>query len=244
MEYNLIGLEVKGCDLMVEFNKNFLSADEVISKIDDSYKLRKKLSVVRLGDGEALALAQDIVLPISEIRKRSFLPYAGLVVPNLKARDEIAESIRRASIIGVANNSLPDFTPLLLKALGAHNIDINNLLLTNACINYFLLEEDRLKKFLLRKPKPRVLLVGNKTDKLATIMRRSEVRVIAAIKPVLGVRDCKRVMKVITQYKFDVALVSAGIAAVMLSEKIANHMNKIAIDFGHATDEIIKKNIF
>lgn len=229
---------------MEELINRFLTADEVITKIDDAYKLGKKLSVVRLGDGEALALAQEIVLPISEVRKRSFLPYAGLVVPNLKARDEIAESVRRSNIVGLANNNMPDFTPLLLKALDAHNIDINNLLVTNACINYFLLEENRLKKFLLSAPKPRVLLVGNKTDKLAKIMRRSEVRVVAAIKPVLGVRDWKRVMKAVTQYKFDVALVSAGIAAVMLTEKIANHMNKIALDFGHATDVIIKKNIF
>lgn len=229
---------------MEDMEKRLLSPDDILSKIDDAYKLKKKLSIVRLGDGEALALAQDLVLPCSEIRKRNFLPYAGLVVPNLKARDELAESVKRASIIGIAMNSLPDFTPLLLNTLSAHNIDINSLQITNACINYFLLENDRLKKLLTKEPKPRVLLVGNKADKLATIMRKSEVRVIAAIKPVMGVRDWRRVMKTITQYKFDIALVSAGIAAVMISERISNHMNKIAIDFGHAANVIIKNNTF
>ncbi len=229
---------------MEELEKRLITPDDIIARMSDAYKLKKKLSIVRLGDGEALALAQDLVLPCKEIRKRNFLPYAGLVVPNLKARDELAESVRRASIVGVAINSTPDFTPLLKKALAAHRIDINKLQLTNACINYFLLENNRLKQLLLKEPKPRVLLVGNKTDKLAGIMRKSEIRVIAAIKPVMGVRDWRRVMKIITQYKFDIALVSAGIAAVMLSEKIANHMNKISLDFGHAANEIIKNNSF
>lgn len=229
---------------MEDLEKRLISPDEIINRISQAYKLKKKLSLVRLGDGEALALAQDLVLPCSEVRKRNFLPYAGLVVPNLKARDEVAESVKKASIVGVAMNNLPDFTPLLMSALEAHNININNLQLTNACINYFLLEKDRLKKFLLKEPRPRVLLIGNKTDKLATIMRKSEVRVIAAIKPVMGVRDWRRVMKTVAQYKFDIALVSAGIAAVMISEKIANHMNKIAIDFGHVANVIIKNNHF
>ncbi len=218
--------------------QKLLSPNEVMEKIEEAYIKKQKLSVVRLGDGEALTLAQSIVMPFSEIQKREFLPYAGLQVPNLKARDELLEAIKKADIVGVAMNELEDFTPLLNKCFHAHKIDVEEMTLTNACINYFLLENDMLKNFLLKNPNIRVLLVGNATPYLLPIFNRVNIKVAGLIKPVKGVKDWQRVTQLAGKYRFDIALVSAGIAAVMICEEIAKKTNKIAIDFGHATNLI------
>lgn len=224
-------------------NNSLLTPDAVMEHITGAYRGGRGLSVVRLGDGEALALAQDLVMPWEEVGKREFLQYAGLKVPNLKARDELAASIKKANIVGVAINPLPDFTPLLEKGFQAHGIEAEKMLLTNACINYFLLENNRLRNFLCQEPKPRVLLVGNVMQFLLPIFKREKIIVAGMIRPVNGVKDWERVAKLSRQYRFDIALVSAGIAAVMISQSIAES-GKIAIDFGHAANEIGKRRYF
>jgi len=223
---------------------HLMTANEVMGRIVDAYKNGKKLSIVRLGDGEALTLAQEIVLPIEEVKKREFLSYAGLQVPDLKARNEVVEAIKRADIVGVALNDTPDFTPLLNKSFEAHQIKLDELSLTNACINYFILEGDRLKNFLLQNPKIRVLLIGNATPFLLPIFKELKITVAGMICPVKGLKDWRRVAKMTRRYRFDIALVSAGIAAVPLCPEIAETTGKIAIDFGHAANVIgIRKNL-
>ncbi|AKL95230.1 hypothetical protein CACET_c17820 [Clostridium aceticum] len=226
--------------------ESLLSADEVTEKMYTAYRKKQGLSIVRLGDGEALALAQEVVLSCDEIKKRKWLPYAGLTVPDLKSRDELAASVKRADIVGVAMNQLPDFTPLLLKGFEAHHIDIKQMTLTNACINYFLMENQRFKKFLLQNPKPRVFLIGNKVDRLLPFLTKEGVRVVGLLKAVRGLKDCSKIVKLTSLYRdrFDVVLVSAGIPAVIISERIAKEYNVIALDFGHAADLIIKRKYF
>lgn len=37
---------------------------------------------------------------------------------------------------------------------------------------------------------------------------------------------------------FDIALVSAGIAAVIIVQRIASELGKVAVDFGHLADSL------
>ncbi|AOY76992.1 GT-D fold domain-containing glycosyltransferase [Clostridium formicaceticum] len=226
--------------------ESLLSADEVIEKMYTAYRNKQGLSIVRLGDGEALALAQEVVLRCDEIKKRKWLPYAGLTVPDLKARDELVASVKKADIVGVAMNELPDFTPLLIKVFEAHQINTNQKVLTNACINYFLMEKQRLKKFLLQSPKPRVFLIGNKVDRLVPYLTREGIRVVGLLRAVRGLKDCSKIVKLTSLYRnrFDIVLVSAGIPAVIISERIAKEYSTITLDFGHAADLIIKRKYF
>ncbi len=222
-------------------DRGLLSADEVIAYIMEAYRAKRGLSIVRLGDGEALTLAQDIVLPSKEVAERGFLAYAGVMVPDLKARDELAAAVKRADVVGVAMNELPDFTPLLNQVFEAHLINPEKMTLTNACINYFLLEKDRLKHFLMTEPRPRVLLIGNVMQFLLPILKRNQIPVAGLIRPVRGVKDWERVADLAVRHRFDVALVSAGIGAVMICERIARETGKIALDFGHAANEVGKR---
>lgn len=224
--------------------EKLLSPDEVMQRINYAYQNKSPLSIVRLGDGEALTLSQELILSCKEIKKREWLPYAGLIVPDLESRDQLAKSIKKADIVGVAMNSLPDFTPLLIKSFSAHNIDTHSLALTNACINYFLLENDRLKRFLVAHRKPKVLLIGNRASQLLPFLTREGVKVVGLLKMVRGLKDWPRVVKLTTLYKYDIALVSAGIPAVIISEKISKESKTIALDFGHAADVIIRRKYF
>lgn len=222
---------------------SLLGEEEVYRRIKNALERRKKLSLVRLGDGEALTLAQSKVLPVSEVAKNRFLRYAGVIVPDLKGRDALALSIKRADIVGIPLNMMPNFLPLLLRAFGAHNINPYSMSLTNACINYFLHQSGLMGK-LLKDKKPRVLVVGNRSKGFAGILEKAGVKVVAAVAPVRGVRDAERVVKVCGRWSFDIALVSAGVAAVIICERLANQYNKVAVDTGHVADQIIERGSF
>ena len=102
---------------------------------------KRPYAFIRLGDGELLTLAQEKVLTIEEVaRDGPFLPYAGVNVPDLQARDELASCIRVATLIGVPLSRHPRFQPLLFAVLRAHGIDIHHLRLTTSTMNYTLYE--------------------------------------------------------------------------------------------------------
>lgn len=195
------------------------------------------LSVVRLGDGEALALAQDAAMSVEQVQREGhFLPYAGVDVPDLEARNALANAIRGAHLVGIPISRKPNFQPLLSAAFRAHGIDISGMQLTSSVINYQLYERGFLGRLLDRR---KVLLVGDKAPAFAEWLHPYGVHVVGAIAPVNGVKDVPRVMKEIEPIHFDIALVSAGIAAVLIAQQIAGQLGKVAIDFGHLADRMM-----
>lgn len=218
-----------------------LTPAQVAARLARALAGREGLAVVRLGDGEALCLAQETVLPIPEVRARGpFLPYAGLVVPDLEARDRLARAILAADIVGVPTSEAPNYRPLLQTALQAHGIDPDRLTLTTSLVNYALRSQGHLARLLLPPPpRPRVLVVGNLAPRLAPILAAQGVEVAGTVAPVAGVRDVDRVLKALSRCAFDLALVAAGIPAVLLCAAIAREMGKAALDFGHLADELV-----
>ncbi len=233
-------------DIARAYANDFLKSTEIMDekqvyrRIEEAFNKKSSLSIVRLGDGEALTLAQDKAMPVAEVAKRSFLRYAGVNVPDLKGRDRLAFSVRKAGIVGIPVNLMPDFLPLLLEAFKALHINPCSMDLTNACINYFLYRSGRLKRFLLDY-RPGVLVVGNKGKGLSRVLRKEGIPVSGTISPVFGLGDIDRVLRHSREYQYDVALVGAGVAAVAICERIASLQNKIAIDIGHVADSIATK---
>lgn len=212
------------------------SAAHIADRLQAALDAKEPFSLVRLGDGEALTLAQEAVLSIDEVKREgSFLGYAGVNVPDLQARDELAESIRKATVVGVPKMRIYTYQPLCFQAFRAHGIDYRSLSLANSIVNYDIYKLGRIGGLLRGR---NVLLVGNVAPKLATVLSEHGIRIAGAISPVAGVRDVPRVVEEIGKHSFDIALVSSGIAAVVISQKIASDMGKVAIDFGHLADSL------
>ncbi|MBO9599169.1 MAG: succinyl-CoA synthetase, partial [Cohnella sp.] len=213
-----------------------LGVESVYAELDAAVRERRPYSFIRLGDGELMTLAQEVVIPVSAVRASSpFLPYAGIVVPNLHARDQIAQSIRSASLVGVPISRKPQFQPLLFKALHAHGIPCNGLKLTTSTMNYALHEHGYLVRLLAGR---RLLLVGNVAGELGQALRLQGMNIAGIVSPVRGYSDVDRVVAEAIPYDFDIALVSAGIPAVPIVVRIVQSTGKVAIDFGHSADLI------
>lgn len=226
--------------LRTELIENMLREKDIYTKIMKALKYRSPLSIVRIGDGEALTIAQECLLDIDEVKKRGpFLDYAGVNVPDLKSRDDLCEAIINADIVGIPTSPLENFMPLTLHAFDANNINPFKLNLTHSLINYTLCLEGYLSK-VLNTTGLKVLLVGNPMAKLEPVLKQKNVDIVKSIYPVNGVNDHERIIKEMNNYKFHLALVSSGISAVPICSKITRLKNVVALDFGHLSDEIIK----
>ncbi len=215
-----------------------LGAPKVAEQILHAMHTKSPLSVVRLGDGELLTLAQDVVLSEEQVRKEGFfLSYAGVRIPDLSARDQLVQAIRKATIIGIPILRMANFQPFAFTVLKAHGIDYRQLQLTSSTINYSLFLEGFLAKVLANRS---VLIVGNTAPELSKFLSSKGVHVAGFVAPVNGIHDVSRVMCEIAAYEYDIALVGAGIPAVIIVQQIASEHGKVAIDFGHLADSFIK----
>ncbi|WP_274649447.1 GT-D fold domain-containing glycosyltransferase [Paenibacillus humicola] len=218
-----------------------LDVNGVFAEMNSAIAEERPCSVVRLGDGELLALAQGVVYDAATIeREGRFLPYAGVVPPDLAARDQLAQAIRHSQIVGVPQSRKKHFQPLLYPALRGHGIDPGSLRMTVSTINYSLYQAGLLMPLLRGR---RLLLIGNAAPQLARVLTDAGCAISGVISPVRGFPDIDRVMREARNAPFDLALVSAGIPAVVICWRIAAERGKTALDFGHMADTIVKGEI-
>lgn len=227
-----LGLE----QLQPQYDRLLLGRD-IHDMIIAAMEQRKPLSIIRLGDGELLTLSQECVYNSDEVlRQGKFLEYAGVKIPDLKARDEVAQSVRAADIVGIPKLRLPNYLPLMLPVFNAHGIDYKQLKLTFSTINYILHTEHLLAQILQGR---RILVIGNVAEPFTAFLAAQGFKVATPVTSVQGVHDVTRVLGEVAKRTFDIALVSAGIAAVIIAEKIASQFGKVAFDFGHLADSLI-----
>ncbi|MFC4779329.1 GT-D fold domain-containing glycosyltransferase [Paenibacillus sp. GCM10023252] len=213
----------------------------VYEEMERSLEGRLPCSVIRLGDGELLALSQDIVYDQDTVLSEgAFLPYAGVTVPDLYARDQLALAIRHAQIVGVPLSRRKHYQPLLYPVLKGHQIDIRTLRVTESTINYSLFQTGLLMRLMQGR---KILVVGNAAPGLAEHLIAAGCLVTGVVSPVKGFGDIERVMTEARAADFDLALVAAGIPAVVLSVRIASELGKVALDFGHMADRITKGQV-
>ncbi len=219
--------------------RDLLTPEQLGGQILHALDTRTPMSLVRLGDGELLTLAQGAVLSIAQVQEQgSFLGYAGVEIPDYDARDQLVQSVRKATVVGIPKLRVRNYQPLAFEVFRAHGINHRELVLTDSLINYYLYQAGFVSRILSGR---RVLVAGTLADQLSDVLRGNGVQVTAVVTPVNGVADVPRVMEQIAAAQpFDIALVAAGIAAVILSQRIATEMGKVAIDFGHLANSMIK----
>lgn len=213
-----------------------MGPDELCAEMASALAAGSPCSVVRLGDGELLTLAQDTLKPADEIARESpFLSYAGVDAPDGEARDTLAAAVRKATVVGVPLSRRPNYQPLLFEALRRNGVSPESLRLTSSTINYALYESGQLMRLAAGK---RIAIVGNSAEALARALRAAGLDVVHTVSPVDGIADYASAVERAAAVPFDLALVSAGVAAVPICVWLAERTGKVAFDFGHMADRL------
>ncbi|WLR54788.1 GT-D fold domain-containing glycosyltransferase [Mesobacillus subterraneus] len=239
LPYNIEDIIEEG---LKSFSKDIIqlkTPHEVKKQIWQATSEKKGLSVIRLGDGELLALAHDILVPSEVINKSGKLKYAlgGFKVPDIDKRKELTRNLSEADIIGIPAARYPTYQRLFNKLAKSLKLPLNEMNITDSRINYlmndgFTIYHDLLSKY-------RILLIGNRAKDGSKYFKNLGYKSIVGTISVPNIYEVPKVLEEVNQYEFDVAFVSAGIPANLICVDIAKK-GKVAIDFGHLLDWYIE----
>ncbi|MEH7118598.1 GT-D fold domain-containing glycosyltransferase [Neobacillus vireti] len=210
------------------------TAAEVEQQLIQALNEKKGFSVIRLGDGEILALAHDHLVSSQEINtNRRLKGMGGFKVPNHEKRDLLAKNLLEADIVGLPEARYPVYQRMFNQVAKAYAFPLNKMKLTTSLINYQLNQETTFFHHVLENYK--VLLIGNRSMDGKEFFIKKGYNSISGTILVPGFDSIEKVMEEVDQYEFDMAFVSAGVAANIICVEIAKR-NKPAIDFGHLLD--------
>ncbi len=213
--------------------KTYLSKYKIVSMIKEAVEKETPLSLVRIGDGENIVMAQEKVLSLEWISKnvawRNDHNYCGIVLPNLEARDRCMQAVRNADLVGVfAGDKLTE------RIFKAFKITPKNIFY--AFENVYL---PMYKPFvrLIRDHPP--LLVGRPAKSFAKyLFEKLKIRVPGTVL-VDSYEDIDTCIKNMVNIPHKWSLISAGVNALIIANEMATKHGKVAIDFGHAPDNVM-----
>ncbi|WP_423408802.1 GT-D fold domain-containing glycosyltransferase [Heyndrickxia sp. MSNUG] len=208
---------------------------EVKQEIWQAMKAKRGLSVIRLGDGEILALSHDLLVPADAINKSVKLKYAlgGFIVPDHVKRTELTQNLLEADFVGIPKARYPTYQRLFNSLAKTLQLPLHKMNITDSRINYLMNEESTIYHDLLSKY--RILLIGNRAKNGMEYLKKLGYKSIVGSVPVPNIYEVPRVLEEVNQFDFDAAFVSAGIPANLICVALAKQ-GKVAIDFGHLLD--------
>lgn len=231
-------------------DSSYLELEDVIQEIKHALETNKPFSLVRIGDGENLVLAQDSIMNIQEVLNERWAIKAnngqkGVHLPNLTLRDLMVKSIKQADVVGIhpyndKTIKAPDHLKrdLTDKILVKYNIKPN--LTCNACINRQIAQRQDFWSLLKGK---RILLIYQFADELKGILQSEPYHLnIPLIVSFSHYNQMTATLSFITENKnnFDIALICCGVNAVVLAQKVAELAGKVGLDFGKGSNILIK----
>jgi len=233
---------------MVE--RSQLTQAQVLQRIAHALKTKTPLSLVRVGDGENLVLAQQTVWPIETVLKEPWAGKAnegkkGLRLPNLPLRDAVAESIRKADIVGILpfgdrTIHAPDYLKRPLTERVFRHFRIAPKAVCHACVNRMLATDPMFWKTLAGR---RVAVVTRHADAAKRIIEnRFRGLQVTLTYPFGDYAQMEPALKALAdgRDRYDIALISCGVNAVVLAQRTAEQTGKVALDFGKALHIIAK----
>lgn len=202
----------------------------IVDRIGHSQASGRPFSLIRLGDGELMVLAQELVYSLDWIKNNvawgGCNTYCGVRLPNLELRDRMIDSIARADMVGVFADD--EFTRQVFNAVGIQPRSI--------CYAFENVYLPMYKPFvdLIRHHPP--LLVGRPAEQFARFLYEKLGVVVPGIVPINGYEEIDTCIEAMVGIGHEWSLVSAGCNATVICTTMADQWGKVAIDFGHAPD--------
>ncbi|WP_174818558.1 GT-D fold domain-containing glycosyltransferase [Paenibacillus kobensis] len=226
----------------------YLNLTEVLLTIEKALRERSPLSLVRVGDGENIVLAQRSVWKMRRVLRERWAIKAnkgekGVTLPNIKLRNDLVRAIRRASIVGILPAGDDQIkAPAYLKRPLTNKVfahfKLKPAVTCHACVNRMMPRTPLFWEILQRQ---RVLIVTRYPEPLKAVLESDPYylhvthtvafshydQMDSAMKEIAAIDD-----------EFDIALLSCGVNAVVLAPRIAAATGKVAIDFGKGPEQI------
>ncbi|RDW16415.1 hypothetical protein CWR48_17395 [Oceanobacillus arenosus] len=230
-----------------------LTVDQVLEKLINSIEERNPFSLVRVGDGENIVLAQDSVMTINSVLNERWAQRAnqdrrlkGVTLPNLTLRDQMVDAIKAADIVGIPfYNNDPILTEDRLKRELTDQVfnhfQIDPQSVCHTFVNRVFAQKKTFWKALRNK---KIMIIGQWSEQAAHLLKEKPYKLNICMKiPFSHYDEMAQTLETIKLNKenFDIALISCGVNSVILAQKVAEVTGKIGIDFGKSLMFMVKE---
>jgi hypothetical protein len=228
-----------------------LDQKKLIKKVSKSLDSGKSLSIVRVGDGENIVLSQYNILSEEEFMATAVgtgwpKHRSGVELPNPQARDELVRALKRADIVGVlpygdSRVKAPDHLkrPLTDQIFSTYQIRPKKLF--DAYLTRTILGEKKFWKTLKNK---KIIIISSWAKRFVRkakhLLKKYKIKVVQLF-PIYSYQDYSRILQEVSHFRFDVALIGAGAAALPLATHIAKEQNAVALDLGKSFELVVKQ---
>ena len=232
-------------------DSKLLSELEVLKKINEALKRKKPFSLVRVGDGENIVLGQYTFLPEKEFMNTYWIKESfgdrdkGTDLPNTPLRAQMIASLKKADIIGVCWQEKNDIRVPDRYKRGLTNkiFDHHRIRPAHLCHVFTNRKLVSYQAFWRLLHNYRTLLISKWAKPFAKLIAHRYATLKPKIVGCLSFEHYRQIPNLLNQignFQFDLALVSAGVNAVVLTQQIAERYKKVAIDFGKAMMFMLK----
>lgn len=229
-----------------------LNSGELMDRIIRALDEKTPLSVVSVGSTESYVMAQYTVMSEKRfMRHREAITTnsgrvdRGFTFPNVKLRDEMVVAVKKADIIGY-NICLRDIYAGKMVARVFRAYGIKPSFVFDTLIRRVIPFNQKVKfKNMLRNR--RIVLIGSNASKVKQALerrwgKRFPFKIVACI-PMRSYDEMEKVKSELDGTEFDLALITAGVNAVILASYIADRLGKVAFDLGQGMNSLMTKKV-
>ncbi|MDO7907629.1 GT-D fold domain-containing glycosyltransferase [Paenibacillus sp. JX-17] len=228
-----------------------LDLNGVLQRIEAALCSKQPLSIVRVGDGENLILAQNSVWTMEQVLREEWAKRAnrgrkGVTLPNLALRDEMADVLKNADIVGIlpADDQTIGVEEYLKRPLTDQvfmHFNIHPRCTCHASVNRRLAGSPGFWSMLRAH---RILVITSRADELRQVLEAEPygLHVVHALS-FSHYNDMERARNWLIRHPdhFDAALISCGVNAVILAQMVRDLTGKVGIDFGKGRNILLKE---
>ncbi|MFZ5645368.1 MAG: GT-D fold domain-containing glycosyltransferase [Bacillota bacterium] len=227
-----------------------LDVNHVLNYLHKALEKRIPFSLVRVGDGENIILSQFDILGEEYVNSYHLIKIwwkkQGLSYPAPDIKEDLLEAIGRANMVGILpyNDQRINAPQQLKRPLTDKIFELNNIkpsLLCDAYVTRYMPDTPYFWQIIAGK---KVLLVSKWADVFKEVIgnqyKEYGIKVTGAIS-ITNYHMKDTVFNQILKSDFDIALISAGVAAVVLAQKTAEQCQRVAVDFGRSSQIISQR---
>ncbi len=221
-----------------DYEKSMIFLDDVLDLMEEAIENRKPLSLGRFGHIEIAYIGWSH-FPHCTNWYEPYSSYSGATVSISTMKDDLIKSLKTTNIVGFHASwgaALEDQETAKLTLELLQYLDFRPKRVCPAFITHEMIKSDRFWSCLKKR---KVALVGRRAAEAVLAFKEKDID-ITYTTTLEGYEEIEKVYEDLSKREdWDIALLSAGIPATILAPQLANHTNRVVIDFGHALDKCV-----
>lgn len=231
-----------------------ISSAQLMDRIIYALEHKEPLSIVSVGQTEAFVMAQYTIYSEEEFMshreaynanrgERSGFFHRGIRFPNMQARDDTVEAVKKADIIGY-NTMVEPARSFTKQVCAAYDISPAFVFEANIRRVFMYSQQEKFEESLRGR---KILLIGSLASQAEAVLN-SKLKEklgfqIAGALSIYEYEEIPRVKEEVASCDFDLCFIAAGVNAVILASHIADKFGKVAFDIGWGMQSLITGKI-